>query len=305
MIINRENLTSLYQTLSTAFQQGVSRPPVVDFSFMYTDFPSDTSENMYNWVDLIAGFRKWVGDRVWNDIQARKFLVPNVDFECSHSLGRNDLLDNRYGIAGTILQMKGAAWPVLLMDLVAAVLVDNQKAFTDKAVAAAGHAYGKNTFTNLTANALSVDSFEAALVAASGWKWSNGELIRPRFTHLLVGEKLRNTAFAIVKADKKMTIVTNKAGSENVGAGEEPNPNFGRCELVVVPQFAGDADDFWALVDCSGVIKPIARQIRETPTPKMDTEPFLVEKSGKVDFYATGRAAAAPTFPHLVYMGRL
>lgn len=305
MIINKENLTSLYQVLSTAFQQGVTRAPAVDFSFMYTDFPSDSSENMYNWIDLIAGFREWVGDRVWNDIQARKFLVPNKDFECSHSLGRNDLLDNRYGIAGTILQMKGGAWPVLLMDLVANVLVNNPKAFTDKALAAAGHAYGKHTFTNLTTEALSEDSLNAAFVAAAGWKWSNGELIRPKFTHLLVGQKLRTTAFSLVKADSKIKIVTNKAGSENVGAGEEPNPNFGLVELVVVPHFAGDADDYWALVDCSGVIKPIARQIRETPTPKMDTEPFLVEKSGKVDFYATGRAAAAPTFPHLVYMGRL
>ncbi len=305
MIINRENLQGLYQVLSTAFQQGVSRPPVVDFSFMYTDFPSDTSENMYAWIDLVAGFRKWVGDRVWNDIQARKFVVPNLDFECSHSLGRNELLDNRYGIAGTILQMKGAAWPVLLMDAVANVLIDNPLAFTGKALAGTDHAYGKNKFTNVVTDALSVASFEAAFVAASGWKWSNGELIRPRFTHLLVGEKLRSTAFALVKADKKLTVVTNKAGSENVGAGEEPNPNFGRVEMVVVPHFAGDADEYWALVDCSGVIKPVARQIRETPVPKMDTDPADVEKSGKCDFFATGRLAAAPTFPHLVYMGRL
>lgn len=305
MILNFENLKALYQVLSTAFQQGVTRAPAVDLSFMYKDFQSDTSENMYNWIDLIAGFRKWVGERIWNDIQARKFVVPNEDFECSHSLGRNELLDNRYGIAGTILEMKGGAWPVLLMDLVANVLVNNTLAFTGKGLAAVDHAYGKNKFTNLTTDALSAESFEAAFVAASGWKWSNGELIRPKFTHLVVGEKLRTTAFKLVKAPTKVQIVTNKAGSENVGAAEEPNPNFGKCELVVLPQFAGDADDYWALLDCSGIIKPVARQIREVPTPKMDQDPALVEKSGKCDFFATGRAAAAPTFPHLVYMGRL
>ena len=107
-----------------------------------------------------------------------------------------------------------------------------------------------------------------------------------------------------MKAENILQIVQNKAGTDNVGAGQIPNPNFARGEMVVLPQFAGDFADCWALLDCSGVIKPVARQIREIPVPKMDQDPALVEKNGKCDFFATGRLAAAPTFPSLVYMGR-
>ncbi len=305
MLINRENLEALYKSLSTAFQDGIALPPPADLAFMFTDFPSDTSENLYAWVDFIQGFREWVGERVWNNVRGQKFSVTNRDFECSTSIGRNDLLDNRYGIAATILKQKAAAWPLKLQQLVAEVLTGNKLCYTGKALCATNHKLGDQTLSNLVTDALSKTSFEAALVAAAAWKFANGELIKPNFTHLVVGEKLRTTAFGIVKADKRLVTVENKAGTENVGAGEEPNANFGRCQLVVLPDLSGDYDDYWFLLDCSKPIKPVARQIREVPTPKMDRDPDIVEKTGKADFFATGRAAAAPTMPWLVYGGIL
>ena len=76
-------------------------------------------------------------------------------------------------------------------------------------------------------------------------------------------------------------------------------------QRVELPDLAGTYDDYWYLIDGSRPIKAIARQIRETPNPIMDTRPEEVERTGQLDYMASGRAAAGPTFPHLAYAGIL
>lgn len=303
MIINRENLQAMFRAYSTAFQQGITRTPLIPIDFMYRDFPSTTKANFYAWMDFIEGFREWVGDRVFNNITAQMFEVLNRDFECSHSIGRNDILDDTYGIHTPLLQMKAEAWPLKLQDLVIGVMTENPVCFTGRNLIAANHALGGQTLNNRTTSALTVATFETAFEESAEWKFANKELIKPTWTHLVVGEALRSTAWKIVEAREKLVTITNQAGTENVGGAMEPNPQAGRCKLVVLPEFAGDYANHWRLLDCSKPVKPVARQIRETPVPKMDEDPDLVEKSGKADFFATGRAAAAPTFPWLVYGG--
>jgi phage major head subunit gpT-like protein len=185
------------------------------------------------------------------------------------------------------------------------VLTSNATTYTGTALFGTHKLSDKVSLTNKTTNALTKASFEAAILAAAAWKFANGELAKPRFTHLIVGEKLRSTAHGIVVADKIGSVVQNVAGTENVGGMTTDNPNKGKCELVVLEELAGDYDDYWFLVDASKVVKPIVRQLRETPSPKMDTDPIRVDRDGKVDFLATGRAAAAPTLPWLLYGGIL
>jgi phage major head subunit gpT-like protein len=305
MDINRANLEALFQTYSTAWAEGMKRTMPVDLGFLRREFPSMSAANFYGFLDLVAGFREWVGDRIWNDVRSQKYVVPNRIFETSTSVGRQDIMNDQYGIYGPIIQMKAEAWPELLATLIVQALILNPKCFTEKAFFATNHALGKNTLSNKSTDALTAAAFEAAILAAAEWKYSNGELIKPRWTHLVVGEKLRSTAFGIVKSDKLASIVKNVAGTENVGGTTIANPNYGRAELVVLPDLAGDYDDYWMLLDCSRPMKPVALQIREVPKPKMDTDPDIVEKSGKVDFFGTGQAAAAPTFPWLAYAGIL
>jgi hypothetical protein len=58
-------------------------------------------------------------------------------------------------------------------------------------------------------------------------------------------------------------------------------------------------------VDASKPIKAVARQIRREASPLMDTRVEEVMRTGKFDVMSDGRAAAGPTFPHLVYGGIL
>ena len=297
MDINRANLDALMRTYMTAFQAGLDFAPPVNIGFLVSDFPSSTASNFYAWLDLVPGFREWVGERLYKNVRSQKFEVLNRDWEDTVTIPAKDVEDDQYGVYTPIVRMMGAAWALKLYQLPIAVLTSNAVGFDGAALCADTHTYGDYTFDNLTTSALSVTTFNAAFLAGAGWQFSNGEYIQPRFTHLLHGPKLRSTAFALVDAEYMI-------GETNVG-GTKNNEKFKRCERVEIPDFVGTYDDYWFLIDGSRPVHAISRQIRKTPSPRMSTDPEWVQRYGKIDYLADGRAAAAPAFPHMVYGGIL
>lgn len=294
MDINRANLQALFQTYSTAWQEVLESQEGDSLDFVASEFPSSTSSNLYAWLDKVPGFRKWVGDRVFNNVRGQKFEVVNQDFEDSVRLDANDIEDDQYGVYTPIIRMMAQSWLDLKREQIVEVFTSNASAFTGKALVATNHAYGKNTLNNKSTTALSASEMEAAFLTAAAWKYSDGSYVKPRFTHLVVGEKLRSTAWNIVK-NQYTYDATDKVQIEN--------PNKGRVELAIWPELTGDYDDYWYLVDASRPVKAVSLQIRKEPEPFMDTDAATVQRNGFVDFLATGRLAAAPTFPHLVFGG--
>jgi len=294
MDINAANLTALQKSYNTAFQQGLSFVPPVSVDFLFRDFPSTTAANFYAWMEQIPGFREWVGDRVFKNVRGQKFEILNRDWEDSVSMARNEIEDDQYGVYTPLVQMMGEAWTLKKYQLIIAVLTGNPLCFTGKSIFADDHPYGDNTVDNVVTSALSEATFNAAFLAGSGWKFSNGELCRTRFTHLVHGPKLHETAFHIVDAQFHVS-----------GGVQIDNPNYKRVQRVELEDLAGDFDDYWYLVDASKPIKAVARQIRREAAPLMDTRVEEVMRTGKFDVMADGRAAAGPTFPHLVYAGIL
>ena len=298
MDINREALDVLYRNWIVAWDKGYGWEPPLSLDFMTTEFGSTTASNFYAWLDLMPQYREWIGDRVFNNVRSHTDEIINRDWEQSVSMPAKDLDDDQnFGVYAKMVEMMGVAWPQLMYDLVVAVLVDNTTAFTGQGLASNSHTYGDYTIDNLTTDALSTTSFEAAFTDSASWQFANGVYIKPRWTHLLYGPKLAGTAFDLI--DNK--YVTTGSGS----GGNKENRNYKRVIPVEVPDFIGAADDYWALLDCHLPIKPVALQKRKLPVPLMDTDPAHVARTGQVDFMADGRAAAGPTLPHLVYMGRL
>ena len=294
MDINAANLATIRMMINTSWQQGLLWKPPVDISFLFSDFPSTSEANFYPWLEHSAKYREWFGDRVFNNLRSNFYVVANRIFEKSERMPATLIKDDKWQTYVPIIGMHGAAWNQQLYDLVVEVLTGNPLTYTGKALFADDHPYGENTVDNLTTNALTKANYEAALLAAGEWQFANGVLIRPNFTHLVVGEKLRTTAFNIVKAQ----FISD-------GGAQVDNPNRGKQELVVLPDYSGAYDDYWTLVDSSQPIHGIARQLRENPNPVMDDDPIHVERSGNFDWMSSGRAAAAPTFPHFFYGGRL
>lgn len=290
MIINAENLQALEQTIITAWKEGLNSVPTLDLSFMTTPFPSTGAMNLYPFIEDLGQWREWLGERVWNNLKASKFQVTNRDFEKSYKLPKKDIDDDQYAVFPAMVQLAAAGWPHLKNTIRMDVITGNAETFTGKALLADDHAYGDNTIDNLVADALSQNSFEAAFLAASSWKFANNLPTNTRFTHLLVGEKLRGTALELV-ADKTTTGGFNR--------------NAGRVAVLVVDEFSGSYDDYWLLADNSKPLKPLLLQTRQEAEITVLSALEFVKEHNEIKVMADGRLAAAPTFPHLVYGGRL
>lgn len=305
MLLNRANLDALYKAVITGFQAGMAQVPPVDLGFAVTPFPSATAANLYPFFENIPGFREWVGDRQFQDLSAQLYEVPNRDFELSQALKAKHIEDDTYGVLPNLVQLAAAAWPVQLHELLVEVLTNQIKAWDGKDFFATDHKYGKNTIANKVTDALTKASFEAAFTNAAAWKFSNNKPCRTQWTHLLYGPKLSATVWDLVSNEYVVAAAaTGDTTTPKVG-GAVKNRNFKRVVPVEIPDFVGDYDDYWVLLDCSKGLKPLLRQVRKTPTPLMTTNPEEIAKEGSVKVMADGRAAAAPTLFHLAYGGIL
>ncbi len=295
MILNAANLATINRMINTGWARGLDWKPPVNVDFLFTEFPSGGSSNFYPWMDFSAKYREWVGDRVFRNIAAQFYEIVNQIWEKSERIPLTMVQDDKWKIFVNLIQMHASAWQQLKYDLVMQVIQANPVCFTGRPFFANDHQYGENTIDNLTDQALSKTSFEQAFVDANGWQYSNGVYIRPTFTHLVHGPKNHANAFQIVDAEF-IDDGTGKLVS---------NPNYKRAQRVEIPDFGGDYDDFWMLVDASQPIHAVALQVREVPNPIMDTDPVHVERSGQIDWMSHGRSASGPAFPHYVYGGRL
>jgi phage major head subunit gpT-like protein len=296
MDVNATNIAAVFKAIVTGFQSGMDMKPPIDLSFMVSDFPSATAENFYPWLENIPGFIEWLGDRQFQNLKSQGFTVPNRDFELSLSMPQKAIEDDQYGIYGPMLQMAASRWPVLLYELVVEMITNQRKAWDGKLAAATDHAYGANTIANLVTGALTTTTFDTAFTTAAGWKFSNGKPCRTRWTHLLHGPKLETTVF---------NLILNRYVNDGTAATsvQIDNPRYNKVTPVMIPDLVGTYDDYWALVDCTGAIKPCLRQVRKTPRVLTTTDPVEIAKQGRMDIVADGRAATAPTFFHLFYLG--
>lgn len=292
MHLNDATIRELSRNVNASWKEGMAwTPPVNLANILFWDVPGAGAANMYFWALNAAGFREWVGDRVFNDVLANRFQVDHVTFEKTDRLPRNAIKDDTFGVFGDTIRMSAQAWQELKYQLVINVLINNPKAFDGLAIFAANHKYGKNTIANLTTDALSASSFNAAYTASGAWKFPDGSNVRPRWTHLVHGPALRAAVAALIE-------------SQYTDAQFSANPNYKKVVPVEIGELSGDQANYWFLVDGSKPVKAVCRQTREEAQPFMDSRVEQVERTGYFDVLATGRAAASPTMPHLIYAGR-
>lgn len=123
MIINRANLDLLYTGYNTAYKAGVN---LMEADSLWKRVAQETqsmaSEEVYPWLGRLPGMRKWVGERVVNQLTQHSFRIVNEDYEDTIAVPRNDIVDDKYGVYTTFFQQFGGAvaahpdelvWPLL------------------------------------------------------------------------------------------------------------------------------------------------------------------------------------------------
>ncbi len=117
MIVNRANLDILFTGFKTAFRDGLGQAEA-QWMRVATRVNSTTREEKYGWLGKIPGLRKWVGDRVINNLMQHDYAIRNEDYEDTIGVDENEINDDTYGTYGPMFQELGlavAAQPNLLV----------------------------------------------------------------------------------------------------------------------------------------------------------------------------------------------
>lgn len=121
MLINTPNLTALSTSLRAAFSKGM-QSGTTQYARFASVIPSASSRNTYPDLSQWPAFRRWVGDRVFKNINAKAYSIENETFEASVDVKREDIEDDNLGVSAHIAETSGLAAATLPDELVGALL---------------------------------------------------------------------------------------------------------------------------------------------------------------------------------------
>lgn len=121
MIITPATLKALMTGFKKNYQDGLQMAKS-QYTDIATVVPSSTASNTYGWLGQAPALREWVGDRVFNDMQAHAYAIVNKHFESSIKVSRNDIEDDNIGIYAPLMTELGRAAAVFADELVFGLL---------------------------------------------------------------------------------------------------------------------------------------------------------------------------------------
>lgn len=271
MNITPANLQGIYIGYNLRYQAafGAAQP---FYAKIATTVPSTTKSNTYAWMDKIPKMRKWVGDRVIQNLTARSYTLDNEKFELTLAISADDIEDDNIGVYQPTVDMMGQSAATYPDDLVAVLMKNGQanvgydgQFFFDTDHPVNLDDSGAGTQSNfLTGTPLNPANFAAARAQMMSWVGADGKNLGAKPTVLAVPPLLENTARVIVEAEN-ISIA---------GGGSQTNVYKGAAEVVVIPDLAGGvADTEWYLLDAGKPIRPFVFQNRKSPVFTMHTDP--------------------------------
>lgn len=108
MIINSQNLATLYVAFNAAYQRGFAAVEP-QWSAIATEVKSTTGENEYGWLGAWPRLREWLGDRVVNNIAAHGYTIKNRKFESTVGVPADKIEDDQFGVYAPLFEEMGRA----------------------------------------------------------------------------------------------------------------------------------------------------------------------------------------------------
>ena len=149
MIINQSNLSGIYKSFSTIFNQAFDAAQSM-WPLVSMEVPSGGKSVDYKWLGDFPMMREWVGDRVIKDLSAFHYEITNKAYEATIEVDRDDISDDQIGVYTPMIQglAQGAKVhpDILVFALLAAgfatLCFDGQYFFDDD------HPVGESTASN-------------------------------------------------------------------------------------------------------------------------------------------------------------
>ena len=254
MIVNSGNIVQLGRTFKaiSMAQLEAQNPKWAIIAMLVT---STTSQNDYGWLNDIPGMREWIGERQVQSLSDSSYSIKNKSFELTVSVQRENIEDDNIGLYSPMFQQLGYAVAYSPDEIIFDLLRRGfeERCYDGKTFFAANHQVGGKNFSNVSNKKLTEAEFETALATMQSQRNDAGRPLRVFMNKpkLLVGPSNRATALRIVGLP---TLA-------NGGA----NPNYQAAEIEIVPEFVGEAANFWVLADVTQPIKPLILQRRKEP----------------------------------------
>jgi phage major head subunit gpT-like protein len=270
----------MFTNFSTIFQTALNEPgyPSV-VEQICTVYPSSTLTEEFDFTYFLGGMKKWVGTRQLEKWAAETMRVTNMHYENSVEISRDDFEDDRLG--GFALGLRQMATDArqhrdeelalfLNAHIAGTATADYPVGFDGLTLFKATHNWGagsnyttdqSNILTGGNAGKLDLTygraTITAALAAAGGYRKPNGVRMQFRPTHLVCASNTVLTAREILHdAGFQLGATTT---TDLVRGTLNPLYNPG----IKVLELPGLTAGYWALLDCSGAVKPIIFQLRQ------------------------------------------
>jgi len=256
-IISAALLVAFFTSFKGLFVKALTETPTF-WKDLATEVKSTTKMETYAWLGKFPRMREWIGDKVYQQLEAHGYSVLNKSWEASVEVSRDDIEDDNMGLYGpmfTDMGEEGARhYDLLVLQLLtggfAAKCYDGQYFFdTD-------HPWAKTTVSNAGTAVLSADAYAAARAKMMNLKDESGVhplFIRPNL--LVVDPANEGTA---------KLIVENKTLD-----GGEDNPYYKTATVKVIPGLGTK----WYLMDTGRALKPLIMQVRKKPVLVSQTNP--------------------------------
>ncbi|WP_420996235.1 Mu-like prophage major head subunit gpT family protein [Cupriavidus sp. 30B13] len=106
LVVNRANLSALFQGFKVLFQNAFTGAPA-DWDQVAMRVPSTTSKEVYPWLGQTTRFREWIGDRVLQNLMLHDFTIKNKPWENTVTIDRDEIEDDVYNVYGPMISQLG------------------------------------------------------------------------------------------------------------------------------------------------------------------------------------------------------
>jgi phage major head subunit gpT-like protein len=301
-------LQAAFQGFNTLFKGALQSAPTFLDPIMSEKTSDGESEN-YGWLAKIPLFRPWIGERVWNNLDAYVQTLYNVVYENGVEIDKYKFINDKLGLYSDSFKMLGIAakqiWDVHgVYALTAGKVVnvmDAQPFFSashpvnpfNPASATQSNYYA----SGMPLNAANYRTVRQNMMALKGEDGSPLNIIPDT---LIVGPALEGTAKDILEAEQLNVAFANAVAGTNVNRGTAKvllNPRL--SGTITVPDGypgAGTSvnfDNAWILTCNSFPVKALVKQIHTAPTLTALDMPFLPNVVDLKKFRYAGEAYGA------------
>ena len=263
--LNQAYMAEVSKGFNTVFNDAL-KGVNTDYLKVATEIKANTVTVDYAWIADLPSMREWVGDRVLNDLSAWTYSIVKKDWEASIKVHRDVIEYDNLGIVKPRIQDLAHSVGDHYNSAVFGLLESNGECYDGQPFFSENHEVGGATFSNMGANDLTVEGYNATVAEIARVCKENGAPLRIRPNLVVVPPELKAKAVELFKCER----LANGAS----------NPLFGECEILVAYDLIDTKS--WYLLDTTRPIKPLILQVNKAAEfvaqDKLDNEAAFMRK---------------------------